>query len=125
MMLKIAAYGPQKNSLRNSKLDLECLVRITLRAERDLAALYNEIHATESLKAERWYKDLRGTIQSLRTHPDRCALTPENRRLRHLLYGRKPHVYRVIYSIKQGQKQVDVLHIRHGARKMVRAKDTK
>jgi mRNA-degrading endonuclease RelE of RelBE toxin-antitoxin system len=33
-----------------------------------------------------------------------------------LLYGRKPHVYRVIYRVLEKQKRVDVLHIRHGAR---------
>lgn len=96
------------------------LVRITHRAERDLAALYDEIHADESLAAQRWYKR---AIQSLRTQSNRSALTPENRRLRHLLYGRKPHVYRVIYSIRERQKQVDVLHIRHGARREFRMPD--
>jgi toxin ParE1/3/4 len=102
---------------------VEYLVRITLRAERDLDALYEEIHGGESLAAQRWYKGLKRAIQSLRTHPKRCALAPENRRLRHLLYGRKPHFYRVIYSIRERQKQVDVLHIRHGARRQFRAPD--
>ena len=43
-------------------------------------------------------------------------MTPEDRHLRHLLYGSKPHIYRVIYRILEKQKQVDVLHIRHAAR---------
>jgi len=36
-------------------------------------------------------------------------------RLRHLLYGHKPHVYRLIYRIVEKPKRVEVLHIRHGA----------
>jgi toxin ParE1/3/4 len=42
-------------------------------------------------------------------------VTPETKDLRHLLYGNKPHVYRVIYRIKPQLKEVEVLHIRHGA----------
>jgi len=37
--------------------------------------------------------------------------------LRHLLYGKKPHIYRVIYRFLEKQKQVEVLHIRHGTRR--------
>jgi len=32
-----------------------------------------------------------------------------------LLYGKKPHIYRVIYEIGQPHKTVQVLTIRHGA----------
>ena len=48
--------------------------------------------------------------------PTAARVTPEDRDLRHLLYGNKPHIYRVIYRVLEKQKQVDVLHIRHGAR---------
>jgi hypothetical protein len=34
-----------------------------------------------------------------------------------LLYGHKPHVYRVIYRVLEKQMQVNVLYIRHGARR--------
>jgi hypothetical protein len=37
--------------------------------------------------------------------------------VRHLLYGRRPHVYRVLFTIK-GDK-VTILHIRHGRRQAV------
>ena len=66
--------------------------------------------------AFKWYRGLREAILSLEQLPYRCPATRENSRLRHLLYGRKPHVYRVIYRILEKQKRVDVLHIRHGAR---------
>lgn len=42
---------------------------------------------------------------------------PESNKFRHLLYGNKPPIYRVIYRELEKQKQVDVLHIRHGARR--------
>jgi toxin ParE1/3/4 len=35
--------------------------------------------------------------------------------LRHLLYGKKPNVYRVILEIDEARKVVRVLTIRHGA----------
>jgi toxin ParE1/3/4 len=44
-------------------------------------------------------------------------VTPENRALRHLLFGKKPHVYRVIFAIDGRALVVRVLHIRHGARR--------
>jgi mRNA-degrading endonuclease RelE of RelBE toxin-antitoxin system len=37
------------------------------------------------------------------------------RPLRNLLYGAKPHVYRVIYEIDEPRRVVRVLTIRHGA----------
>jgi len=50
---------------------------------------------------------------------------PEDRDLRQLLYGNKPHIYRVIYRILENQKHVDVLHIRHGARQNFKPADLK
>ncbi len=40
----------------------------------------------------------------------------ENDRLRHLLYGKRPHVYRIIYAIDERRRVVNVVHIRHAAR---------
>ncbi len=36
-------------------------------------------------------------------------------RFRHLLFGKKPHMYRVIFRIVLRTKTVHVIHIRHGA----------
>jgi plasmid stabilization system protein ParE len=90
------------------------LVNLTTRAERDLALLFDAIHAGDSEAALRWYRGLKAAILSLEQRPNRCPQTPENPKLRHL--GRKPHVYRVIYRVTARHKRVDVLHIRHGAR---------
>jgi toxin ParE1/3/4 len=99
------------------------LVRIASRAERDLASLYGEINAPDSAAARQWYRGLKQAILSLAERPNRCLATPENKRLRHLLYGEKPHFYRVIYRVNSRRRQVDVLHIRHGARRQFRAPD--
>jgi toxin ParE1/3/4 len=97
------------------------LVRVAARAERDLSYLYEEINAPDSATARRWYEGLRRAILGLAVHPKHCPATPEKRNLRHLLYGHKPNVYRVIYRVNERRKQVDVLHIRHGARGTFRA----
>jgi plasmid stabilization system protein ParE len=66
----------------------------------------------------RWFLNLEQAIQSLSHFPERCSLAPENGRfpfeVRQLLYGRQPHVYRILFTIEQDA--VYVLHIRHGRR---------
>ena len=92
-------------------------VNLTQRAERDLARLYGEIDAAHSETAREWFRGLKKQILSLEKLPFRCAVTSENKNLRHLLYGHRRDTYRVIYRVVG--LQVDVLHIRHGARKRV------
>jgi plasmid stabilization system protein ParE len=92
------------------------LVNLTVRAERDLALLFHAINAGNSDAAIKWYGGLKQAILSLEQQPNRCPETPENAKLRHLLYGHKPHIYRVIYRVAEKSKRVDVVHIRHGAR---------
>jgi toxin ParE1/3/4 len=92
------------------------LVEFTSRAERDFIGLFEEIRASESGSALRWYRGLRAAVLSLEEMPNRCPVTRESARLQHFLYGRKQHVYRVIYRVFERQKRVEVLHIRHGAR---------
>jgi toxin ParE1/3/4 len=89
-------------------------VSLTARAERDLARLYDYIDAANSESAQDWYFGLKREILSLETLPFPCAMTPENKNLRHLLYRHGHNTYRVIYRVR-GSK-VNVLHIRHGAR---------
>jgi plasmid stabilization system protein ParE len=69
----------------------------------------------------RWFLALDDAIASLSTFPERCPLAAETVRfpfaVRQLLYGRKPHVYRILFNIEGDT--VNVLHIRHGRRKPV------
>jgi toxin ParE1/3/4 len=46
----------------------------------------------------------------------RGAVTPENKKPRQLLFGKKPDTYRIIYALNKRNHVVSVLHIRHGAR---------
>jgi plasmid stabilization system protein ParE len=102
---------------------MEYLVKVTTRAERDFAILYQDINAEESGAALKWYRGLKEAVLSLGENPERCPVTPEKKQLRHLLYGNKPHIYRVIYRVLERQKQVEVLHIRHGARQKLKSSD--
>jgi toxin ParE1/3/4 len=97
------------------------LVKLMPRAERDLSSLHEWLGANSSDAALTWYRGLRDAIRTLRTSPNRCPVTPEDPNLRHLLYGTQPHVYRVIFRILEKRKQVDVLHIRHAARREFKA----
>jgi toxin ParE1/3/4 len=79
-------------------------VKLTARAQRDLAQLYDYIDAVNSNAAQKWYRGLKREILSLEKFPFRCAVTPENNNLRHLLYGRGRNKYRVIYRIVREQQ---------------------
>jgi toxin ParE1/3/4 len=102
-------------------------VEFAARAARDLEILYVKKNVAESHAAARWYNGLEEAVYALETRPNRCPVAPEARKLkrnlRHLLYGNKPHVYRVIYEIEEQRQTVWVLTIRHGARRNVRPFD--
>jgi len=87
-------------------------VEVTARALRDLAMIYRRIEAGASAQAARWFDGLEDAIFSLEEHPTRAPVTAENSALRHLLYGKKPYVYRIIYKIEQDISTVRVVHIR-------------
>lgn len=91
-------------------------VRLTRRVLRDLARIYRDIKADVAVQAVRWFDGLEKAISSLEEFPDRAPTTPEDSTFRHLLYGRKPHVYRIIYEVEERTATVSVLHIRYGAR---------
>jgi toxin ParE1/3/4 len=91
-------------------------VELTERASRDLRRIFRHINAASSPQASTWFNELEAAILSLDRHPERTPVTPENRALRHLLFGKKPNVYRIIFAIDERAWVVRVLHIRYGAR---------
>lgn len=91
-------------------------VDLTERAARNLRHIYQTIDAADATQARAWFNGLEQAILSLEEHPSRGAPTQEDRNLRHLLYGRGRHRYRIIYAIDETNRVVTVLHIRHGAR---------
>ena len=92
------------------------LIKIMPRAARDLAKLHHHINAAESPTAIRRYNGLKQAILTLGADPVRCPQTSEDARFRHLLYGRKPHVYRIIFRVTEQKRLVEILFIRHGKR---------
>jgi toxin ParE1/3/4 len=96
------------------------LIEFPVRALLDLEVLYFEKNVAESKAAARWFNGLQGAILGLSAFPNRCPIAPESKgaklELRHLLYGKKPHVYRVIFELDEARSLVKVLHIRYGGR---------
>ncbi len=101
---------------------MACRVRTTTKAKRDLDAILTRLLSQEAGEAGlRCFQGLREAVAALVHSPQRCALAPENARfpfeVRHLLYGRKPHIYRIIFTVEGDT--VSVLHIRHGRRQPI------
>jgi hypothetical protein len=99
------------------------LVSITVRAERDFASLYYEIDVQHSATCLKWYMGLKDAILSLEELPYRCPVISKKGQLRHLVFSRRPDVYRVVYRGREKKKQVEEPHIRHGARGKISAAD--
>ncbi|MCC6719318.1 MAG: type II toxin-antitoxin system RelE/ParE family toxin [Acetobacteraceae bacterium] len=91
-------------------------VELTERAVRDLSAIHAFILARHVGRAAAWFDGLERRIADLAALPERGTAVPEQPALRQVLYGRRPHVYRVIYRVDAAEQAVLVIHIRHGAR---------
>jgi plasmid stabilization system protein ParE len=92
-------------------------VETTAAAEQDADAILDWLLSQHAGAAGfRWFLALQDAIASLAEFPKRCPLAPESAvfpfEVRHLLYGHKPHVYRILFTIED--QTVNVLHIRHG-----------
>jgi toxin ParE1/3/4 len=103
------------------------LIEFSDRAVRDLEFLYIEKNTARSHAATKWFNNLEKAINTLKLRPGRCSVIPERPSakgtLRHMLYGKKPHVYRVIYEVHETHRLVLVLTIRHGARRKLKRSD--
>jgi toxin ParE1/3/4 len=95
---------------------MKYLVRLTARALRDMEAIYSYIEADASERAFAWFNRLTQAIYSLERFPGRGPAISKGKKVRHLLFGKKPHVYRIIYVADVRNHVVNVLNIRHGAR---------
>ncbi len=95
---------------------MKYLVRLTNLALRDMEAIYNFVEADASHLAFAWFNRLAKAIYTLERFPSRGTIIPENKSLRHLHFGKNPHIYRIIYAVDKRNQVVNVLHIRHGAK---------
>ncbi len=95
-------------------------VLITPRAESDLVDIhtYLSLEAGKSV-ADRWYLGLKESALSLKNMPRRCPVIIESEalgiELRHLLFGRRKGIYRIIYRILENDQEIHILTIRYAA----------
>jgi plasmid stabilization system protein ParE len=91
-------------------------VNFTRRARRDYLTLYESINAAESVPAQLWFRRLDETISLLAVTPRMGSVTHEDKTVRQVIYGNKPHLYRILYDIDDVDSRVDILSIWHGKR---------
>jgi plasmid stabilization system protein ParE len=101
-------------------------VEVSAQAERDADSILEWLLAEGIGQAGiDWFLRLDDAFASLAQFPERCPVAPESVRfpfeVRQFLYGKKPNVYRILFTIKGNT--VYILHIRHGRRKLVRLPD--
>ncbi len=93
-------------------------------AEADSAFLHLS-QITSPIKATQWYAGLLQAIESLTSMPKRCPLARENQyfsqEIRQLLYGRGRNLYRILFTILDGQdiSTIRILHIRHASQQTI------
>ena len=100
-------------------------VKLMPRAAADAERIYRTVVQQAPISGQEWYNRFIDSLYSLGTFPERCEVVESVSRpastVRKLLYGRKPHTYRVYFDIVE--LTVRILHIRHGARREPRRRD--
>jgi toxin ParE1/3/4 len=96
-------------------------VDLSKNAEAELEELYLWVAAQAPQQGSKWFNGLERAVLSLDQHPKRCPVAPESidpdHPVRVLSYGRKPHVYRVFFTVDDEANVVRVVHVRRGARR--------
>jgi plasmid stabilization system protein ParE len=90
-------------------------------ARQDLQEAYEWAAERAPAPAARWLSRFETALQSLERHPARCPLARENRKvdieLREYLFGKRPFVFRVIFTIDG--PTVRILRIRRAQRRFL------
>jgi len=90
-------------------------------AEDDLEEYYLWAARQAPETAARWLNHFHAELQTLADNPQRCSLAPENgkvtREIRQLLFGKRPNIYRAIFTIDSDT--VRVLRIRRSSRRFL------
>ena len=91
-------------------------------ATREIEAIWEWLRERAPTNARIWVAGLQEAIHALADFPTGHGFARENGtvdvELRQLLYGKRQHKYRVIYTVKCNE--VFVLHIRHPAREAMK-----
>lgn len=86
-------------------------------AKANLRDYYRRAAKHAPLTAARWLERFEAAIESLKEMPERYSLAPEGKfvecKLRQMLFGKRPNVFRVLFRISGDE--VQVLHIRRAA----------
>lgn len=89
-------------------------------AEVQLEELYLWVVERAPSRGAAWFNGLERAVLSLEQLPRRCRIAPESvdpdLPVRVFNYGRRPHVYRVFFTIDEAIKVVRVVHVRRSAR---------
>jgi plasmid stabilization system protein ParE len=96
-------------------------VDVSKNAEAELEELYLWVVSRVPQQGTKWFNGLGRAVLSLDQHPKCCPVAPEsidpNHPVRVLSYGRRPHIYRVFFTVDDERNVVRVVHIRRGARR--------
>ena len=93
-------------------------VRLQPAALDDLEQAYQYAAKSAPATAASWLNRFFEALQTLENNPQRCPYAPENvkcqRELRQYLYGRRPNVFRAVFTIEGST--VWILRIRRASR---------
>lgn len=93
---------------------MQFLVIITPSAKADIFEINAWLLENYSDIAEKWLFGLSQTITSLSKFPERCPISSESEAfdviVHQLIYGKKPNVYRILFSIQD--EKVYILRVR-------------
>jgi toxin ParE1/3/4 len=93
-------------------------VYVTPGALSEIEEAYQWLSTQTEMHAPIWHNGLLDAISSLEESPFRCPKLPDDEdpigESRQLLYGRRPHEYRIIYVVRG--TNVYILEVVHGAR---------
>jgi plasmid stabilization system protein ParE len=102
------------------------LVRLTVKAEQDVDGILRWFQEQRAPRAaQRWLGNLFACINTLESHPQRCAAADESKDLQlplqELLVGKRHNRYRVIFQVQH--RTVYILRVWHSSRDVIRRSD--
>ncbi len=93
---------------------MEFQIIITPSGKADIFGINTWLLENYENLAEKWIWGLSQTISSLSKFPERCPTIPESEsfdvEVRQIIYGKKPHTYRILFSIQN--EKVYILRVR-------------
>ena len=123
LTLMLAAQCQPISSSPNLTSDIAYHVELSNRAQRDIEAAYEHIAADAPQTAIDFRHGLQGKINFLKVFPQRCGVAPEDKYRDETIRQTVHKSYRILFVIRDDS--VHVIHVRHGARREMTAKETK